>query len=96
MAERRPTLKELAARISAHLTRFEWDPTINRRVQGLQPYYRAGAWYTGGAKILVKYIAYQHGTYLTRTEAEAYLTWLDAGNVGTHYSVLRKHGQTKT
>jgi len=61
-------------------------------VQGLRPYYGAGAWYSGGSKLGVRYISYQSQTFLTRSEAEAYLAWLDAGNVGRHYRSLEGGG----
>lgn len=84
-------MKELAARIYAHLKRFEADPVINaERPNGSGvPYFRANAYYPGGARIGVVYVSYQGARSLTRDEAEAYLAWLDAGHVGTHFQQQR-------
>ena len=79
-------MKELGDRIEAHLKRFESDPAIN--VVNLESrsrdYYYA---YTvsGRKYIRIRYILYHPEYTLTREEAEAYLAWLDAGNVGQHY-----------
>jgi hypothetical protein len=35
------------------------------------------------------YISHQGECFLKRAEAEKYLAWLDAGNVGKHYGVPR-------
>lgn len=83
------TLKEIATRIDAHLKRFEQDKEINRykdsrSLDGLHPYWRAGAW-VGGRYVRVCYISYQGTSALTKQQAEQYLAWLDAGNVGSHW-----------
>lgn len=85
-------LKEIAAKIGAHLKRFEADPKINRRdaTYGTTPYYNAGAFYSRGAFISVRYVSYQHTSHLRKNDALAYLEWLDAGNVGRHHQALRK------
>ena len=82
---------EIAARIGAYLQRFERDPKINVRdaKYDTTPYYVARAGYNGGARIWVCYVTYQGRSTLTRDEAERYLAWLDAGNVGRHYEALR-------
>lgn len=87
-------VKELAEKIREHLARFEADPVINaerffehngeRKSKGI-PFFHANAYYPGGPRIGVVYVSYQGSTNLTRDEAEAYLAWLDAGNVGTHF-----------
>lgn len=87
-------LKELAARISAHLRRFEADrKKINAphdgREGGLRPYYHAEA-SVAGSYVSVIYISYQHGSHLTKAQAERYLAWLDAGNVGRHFEAFRE------
>ncbi len=94
------TLTDIAKAIDAHLRRFEADPQINaerhyespitgqREIAG-RPYYRAGAW-RGGRYVMVKYISFQNAAALTREQAEAYLAWLDAGNVGRHYKMMRE------
>ena len=35
------------------------------------------------------YVSYQGEASLKKAEAEAYLAWLDAGNVGRHYEQQR-------
>ena len=84
-------LKEIADKISVHLKRFEDDPVINAPYNGkrlgFHPYYRAGA-HSGGRYVYVGYVAYQGSAHLTKDEAERYLAWLDAGNVGRHYAAL--------
>lgn len=87
----RVPLAEIARRIDAHLKRFEADPVINAPdpVYRTKPYYCAGAQSGAGAKrVLVYYVTYQGGRRLTRAEAETYLAWLDAGNVGRHWKAL--------
>lgn len=84
------TLTEIAARITAHLKRFEADKQINRpnpKRYNTTPFYRASA-YQAGAYVRVVYVAYQNGTSLKRAEASDYLEWLDAGNVGKHTQAL--------
>lgn len=81
---------ELASKINAYLKRFEADksgvnkPYTDGGRKGLVPYYNAGA-YAAGGRVLVIYVSYQGRTGLTIAEAEAYLAWLDAGNVGRHF-----------
>jgi hypothetical protein len=99
MSVKSPTLTEIASRISAHLQRFERDAVINaerfysdqhgKRVPMGRAYYSAGA-SRAGSRVRVRYIAYQGGRTLTRSEAERYLAWLDAGNIGRHYEALRE------
>ena len=94
------TMKELAAGIDAHLKRFEADPVINAKVERggskLRPYYGTGAGYWGGRYLQVQYISYQKPSTLSKAEAEAYLAWLDAGNVGRHYEALAALTPTPT
>ncbi len=79
-------LQEIATRIHAYLKRFEHDPKINVPDRGstIHPYYWARAW-AAGSRVGVVYVTFQGPTYLTKGEAERYLAWLDAGNVGSHY-----------
>ncbi len=94
-----PTTKEIAARITKHLHRFETDPVINAKRAynkdakrwehttdgtGVGLYYRACAMHAHGQKVAITYVTYQGSQKLTREEALAYLAWLDAGNIGTH------------
>lgn len=84
------TLTEIAARIRAHLARFEADKTINAaNARGSRPYYCVNAW-RAGKYVGVKYISYQGPRMLDRPTAHAYLAWLDAGNVGRHYEVPKE------
>jgi hypothetical protein len=83
-------LAELAACIDAHLKRFEQNKRINRlRKRGtllLSTYFGAGA-LANGRYVSVRYVSYHGHTSLSKVEAEKYLAWLDAGNVGTHFSM---------
>lgn len=80
-------LDEIASRILAHLKRFEADKKINASKYGV-PYYMVNA-YRAGTRVGVAYVAYQYHSKLKKADAEAYLAWLDAGNVGTHYVFFR-------
>lgn len=80
-------LKEIAARISVHLKRFEADPEINKPRgdrMSLTPYYNAGS-FAAGRYVGIMYIGYQGHSNISKEAAEEYLEWLDAGNVGKHY-----------
>lgn len=80
-------LAKIAAEIGKYLKAFENDPKINpRSMKKPSKYYEAGA-FASGRWIYVCYIGYQGTSNLTRSEAEAYLKWLDAGNVGKHYEL---------
>lgn len=81
-----PKLREIAARITAHLERFERDPIINAcdKNYGTKRFYNAHSW-ASGAYVGVRYISFQCESHLRRAEALAYLEWLDAGRVGRHY-----------
>ncbi len=90
MSER---LTEIAARIAAHLKRFEADKDgVNKDSRGdgtgRRPYFGARA-YVGGNRLRVVYVSYQGPTTLPRPLALSYLAWLDAGNVGKHYTHQR-------
>jgi hypothetical protein len=92
---------ELAQRIDVHLKRFEKDPTINpgkrfdKQVnkwmpdkRGVHDYYGAGA-RNDRHRVRVSYITYHDGAHLSIEEAQKYLAWLDAGNVGRHFEALK-------
>lgn len=85
----KPKLSELAARISAHLKRIEYDPKVNvaRNREGCRPYFGSRTW-SGSRYVYVCYVSYQGGSRLTRDEAEKYLAWLDSGKVGKHWVLL--------
>lgn len=85
-----PTPKEIGERINAHLKRLEADPTYNVRdplYKTTKLYLAGAAW--GGQRVYITYIGYQGSIKLTRQEAAKYLAWLDAGNKGRHYKVLK-------
>lgn len=84
-------LKEIAARISAHLQRIEKNPRTNPVRNRMHKFYQSWA-YQGSKYVRVVYVSYQGASSLTREEAEAYLAWLDARHVGTHYDYQRKRG----
>jgi hypothetical protein len=84
--KKKMSLCEIATRIGEHLCRFERDPKINRR----DPEYHTSRFYMAGAGragryVSVTYIGYQGSLSLSRDQAAAYLAWLDAGHVGTHF-----------
>lgn len=83
--------KDIAARIDAHLRRFEADKVINTlHVESkTHRFYHAGAWANAGW-VNVRYVSYQGVTSLKKADAEKYLAWLDAGNVGRHWEALRE------
>lgn len=83
-------LAEIAARITVHLERFETDSTINmvNPKTNLRPYYCASVG-VSGTRVFVGYVAYQGQSSLKKDEAIKYLEWLDAGNVGKHWTALK-------
>ena len=87
------TLTEIAKRISVHLHRFEEDPAINnfgdalREQDKLKPYWLSRA-FQAGRYVGVIYVDYQGASNLTKAQAEKYLAWLDAGNVGKHWKAI--------
>jgi len=90
------SLRDLAARISAHLKRFEADVRpgginwwIDGKVGGLKHYYGVGAG-ASGRYVGVTYVRYQGSTFLTKAEAERYVAALDEGYVGRHFELFRK------
>lgn len=83
------SLTELAARIDSYLKRFEADPVLSKGPAGRTIYYEARAW-QAGRYVAIIYVSYQSQTNLSREEAEAYLAWLDAGHVGTHFKWQRE------
>lgn len=95
MTAKAPALAEVAARIEAHLRRFEFDLTINKRVRGmsdLRLYLHTKVWAYKG-RVGVVYVGHQGPSTLTAAEAEQYLQWLDAGGVGTHYALRDASGK---
>jgi hypothetical protein len=87
----KPPLRDLASAICGYLHRFERDSKINApdKPRGTTPYYNAWA-YVAGRYVVVCYVSYQGRSNLTRDEAQVYLDWLKAGNVGTHFQQQRQ------
>ena len=101
-----PRKTEIAAglgqKIDAHLKRIEKDPVLNpgRRLdkdqkewvpddRGVRSFYGARA--KGDRhRVWIIYVTYQSGSYMSIEDAETYLAWLDAGNVGRHFEALRE------
>lgn len=89
------TLPQIAEHITTHLKRMEANPTINT-APGMRPestmriFVRPWA-YHSGSKLALIYRAWDvHSpAYLTKSEAQKYLEWLDAGNSGRHYEALK-------
>ena len=92
---------ELGQKINRHLKRIEGDPKLNpgKRFDkekdawipdemGVRDYYGANA--RGDRhRVRISYIAYQAASFLPIEDAQKYLAWLDAGNVGSHYEALK-------
>lgn len=84
---------EVADKIDAHLKRWEADKRgVNRDDRrdgaGCRPYYCAGSWAAGGW-VCICYVSYQGVSKVRAEQAEKYLRWIEAGNVGRHYQALR-------
>lgn len=89
------SMAELAEWINLHLKAMEADPEINTRqptgnkVEGLSRFWHSQCYYPGGPKIVIIYISFQGSSTLSRSEAEKYLEYLEAGNTGRHWEALR-------
>lgn len=92
-----PTKTEIAAQLGQKIDpalnpghrydkeRKEWVPDP----MGVRSFYGARA--AGDRhRVWVIYVTYQGGSYLSIEDAEKYLAWLDAGNVGHHFAALRE------
>ena len=90
-------LQEIANRIKDHLKRFESDKTINAVKDGrdIPPYYNAWAT-SAGRYVRIVYVSFQGATNLSKAEAETYLQWLEAGNIGKHYKALSFNERIKS
>lgn len=96
-------LTEIAKAIDTHLRRFAEDPKTshtewtdrNGQLRRTAVYYHPYAG-RGGSRVAIRYVTYQGTTTLTREEAETYLTWLDAGNVGRHWDQQRAAKESLT
>lgn len=90
------TLTETAKAIDAHLERFARTPEIATRkmtdgkgVERVVSLFWNPICYRGGPRAKIRYVSYQYESSLTKAEAERYLAWLNAGNVGRHYEALK-------
>lgn len=92
---------ELGQKIDRHLKRIERDPKLNpgRRFDkekdawipdemGVRDYYGANA-HGDRHRVRISYITYQAASFLPIEDAEKYLAWLDAGNVGSHHEAIK-------
>ena len=79
-------LGQIAERIKEHLKRANEDP--DNKLHGARAY-ASGRW------VYVIYVSYQGRSHLTKTDAEAYLRWLDANpdTFKRHHSALRTFEQ---
>lgn len=91
------TVTEIAQAIHRHLSRFAADPKIasskwtdTKGVEREISLYWHPNCSRGGACVMVRYVSYQFTSSLTKAEAEKYLAWLDAGNIGRHYEALKE------
>lgn len=83
-------LKDIAARISAHLRRLEANKDTNPVIHGgSHKFFHPGAW-QGSKYVRVSYVTYQGAVSLTRAGAERYLAALDAGFCKTHYELPKE------
>lgn len=89
------TNKEIAARIDAHLRRFEADPEINtiKTKEGVRRFYNAQAM-SWGRWVNVMYVSYQGWSALSQADALGYLAWLDEGMIGRHFEAKRQADRT--
>ncbi len=89
------TLLVITKAIKAHLVRFEHDNKINPRTKRTSPRVKAlPKKYSNvlvqpehGVRVWIRYQDHTGGDTLMHAQAERYLDWLDAGNVGTHHEM---------
>ena len=81
-------LTEIAARIDAHLKRFE-DQEHRLRIGDREWYHSSCEVY--GTRLKLHYMTTREltGFSVKKSDAITYLAWLDAGNVGKHWEVLK-------
>jgi hypothetical protein len=84
-------LVAIAGEIAAHLKRFEEDPVINAKPVPMTSYsnplphpYGSTACRRTLKGVMLNYQPFFAYHDLDRETAQRYLTWLDAGGVGTH------------
>jgi hypothetical protein len=74
------TLTKTAAQIDSYLKKFEITNKMNLFWSGARQ---------AGRYVRISYIHYQSSSHLTKVQAETYLKWLQAGNVGKHWEALK-------
>lgn len=77
----KPTLSEIADRIDEYLN-------AKKRRKSRSQLVSVSAW-SSGRWVYIQYERYKAISHLSRTEAEKYLAWLDAGNVGKHFGMSK-------
>lgn len=82
---KKTTLSEIADRIDEYLNRFERSGDAKN--DGIL-LVETSSW-ASGRWVYIQYSRYKAIVYLSRTEAQKYLAWLDAGNVGKHFDMDR-------
>lgn len=81
--------EQLASAIDGYLKHFVATQTSQDNPdEGRGAFYLASA-YARQNRVVITYISYQGETPITIEEAERYLEWLGAGNVGRHFEALR-------
>jgi hypothetical protein len=90
------TLTEIGERINRHLKRIEAEHKKTKAYGTAtgRTFWNAGA-HQSGARVRVRYIAYQHGANLTREQALHYLAALDAGFDRSHYEYFHDNPPPK-
>lgn len=82
-------LDEIARKITGYLKKFENDPGINITSKyGTTRYYQSCA-FKCGRFVAIRYVSYHPHSPLSKTDALAYLAWLEAGNVGKHWDIKK-------
>jgi hypothetical protein len=82
------TCREIAARIDAHLKRFEADPKINTLRDEIAATYCDSSVDGNNRNVRIRYRNTSSRMYsISKSQALAYLAWLDAGNVGKHWGM---------
>jgi hypothetical protein len=87
------TITQIAAKIDAHLKRWQADPAINKtihqREMRLKTFCMAGC-HRAGRFIQITYVSYIGHHSLVKFQAEKYLEWIEAGNVGYHWDAMEE------
>lgn len=83
-------LTATAGAIRQHLKRIEDDDELNPLPVegGGRRFWHTDA-HRSGSYVRVQYISYEGSMTINRETAERYLKWLEAGNVGSHFTMQR-------